>query len=171
MSRVDPSVKVIKKEPIWDYYRKNGYVTGYAANNCDSNIIFGDEYMDNLVINSPRDHDGTGISCDPHLLNPFVGMSDWEGSFAHTPRCLYGSNSFDHTINYTREFFSSYKGDRKMFISTFMDFHEGTYTVAKLMDKSLSSFIKEMVEKDVTVIIFADHGGHLGGLKSHIGFT
>ena len=52
-----------------------------------------------------------------------------------------------------------------------MDFHEGTYTVAKLLDKPLAAFLSEMVKKDITILIFADHGGYVGGLKSHAGFT
>lgn len=101
--------------------------------------------MDNLIINSPRDHDGTTIACDPHLVDPVIGTSDWEGGFAHTPRCIYGTNSFDHSMNYAREFFSAYKGERKMFLMSLMDFHEGTYTVGKLMDKSLTKLLREMV--------------------------
>ena len=52
-----------------------------------------------------------------------------------------------------------------------MDFHEGTYTVAKLYDKPLAAFLSEMVKKDLTILIFADHGGHLWVLKSHAGFA
>ena len=58
-----------------------------------------------------------------------------------------------------------------MFLLNFMDFHEGTYTVAKLYDKPLAAFLSEMVKKDITILIFADHGGYVGGLKSHAGFT
>ncbi len=170
-SKSDPSIKVPVKEPFWEYFKQQGYVTGYSSNLCDSNIIIGDSYLEKLVKNTPRDHDGTSISCDPHLIDPVVGSSDWEGPFAHTPRCIYGQGSYTYTLDYTREFFEAYGNERSMFLLNFMDFHEGTYTVAKNLDKPLAAFLSEMVAKDITIVLFADHGGHLGGLKSHIGFT
>lgn len=36
LSRTDNSFKVHRKEPIWDYYKEQGYVTGFTTNMCDS---------------------------------------------------------------------------------------------------------------------------------------
>lgn len=51
----------------------------------------------------------------------------------------------------------------------FIDFHEGTGEVINYLDKPLSNFLREIQSTDTTVMLYADHGFHMGGLKIAIG--
>lgn len=72
-------------------------------------------------------------------------------------------------MNYAREFWRAYQHDRKVFMLTFIDMHEGTHEVINYLDRPLAKFIKEMEQKNTTVIFLSDHGPHLGGLKKGLG--
>ena len=46
--------------------------------------------------------------------------------------------------------------------------HDGTGEVIAYLDKPLARFLKEIDDKDTTVLMFSDHGFHLGGLRKDI---
>ena len=53
-----------------------------------------------------------------------------------------------------------------------MDMHEGTGEVINYLDKPLANFLKGVSknkEEDRSIIMFSDHGPHLGGLKKKFG--
>jgi len=51
-----------------------------------------------------------------------------------------------------------------------MDMHEGTGEVIGYLDKPLAKFLESINNKESTgIIMFSDHGHHLGGLKKNIG--
>jgi len=51
-----------------------------------------------------------------------------------------------------------------------MDMHEGTGEVINYLDKPLANFLKSVEnKKDTSLIMFSDHGPHLGGLKKKLG--
>lgn len=127
-------------------------------------------YLDKLIINSPRDHDGISFACDPQLIDPSYGISEWQGPFAHVRRCMYNRDSNHYVLNYAREFWSAYSNDRKMLMLSLLDLHEGTYTVIKHLDNPLVAFLKEVASQNTTIILFGDHGPHLGGIKAVLGF-
>lgn len=72
-------------------------------------------------------------------------------------------------MDYAKQFWTAYKHDKKVFMINFLDMHEGTFEVINYLDKPLANFLKEMDEHNTTVIMFSDHGPHLGGLKRKFG--
>lgn len=54
-------------------------------------------------------------------------------------------------------------------MTTFLDMHEGTHEVITHLDKPLSGFIKEFQSDNTTIIVFADHGPHMGGFLKVLG--
>ncbi len=47
-------------------------------------------------------------------------------------------------MDYAKEFWRAYQSDRKVFMLSFIDMHEGTHEVINYLDKPLAKFIKEM---------------------------
>lgn len=70
---------------------------------------------------------------------------------------------------YTREFWNTYEDERKIFFVNFLDMHEGTHEVINYLDGPLSKFIREFENDDTTIVMFSDHGPHMGGLLKAVG--
>jgi arylsulfatase A-like enzyme len=53
----------------------------------------------------------------------------------------------------------------------FLDMHEGTHEVINYLDEPLAKFLREMKAENTTIVMFSDHGPHMGGLLKAIGGT
>ena len=63
----------------------------------------------------------------------------------------------------------TYKGEKKVLMLDFIDFHEGTAEVINYLDKPLAQFLDQIKSDDTTIIYMSDHGFHMGGLKIAVG--
>lgn len=59
-----------KKESIWEFWKKSGYITGHGTNLCESNIFEMGESVMKYVINNAADHEGMAPACDPNHHDP-----------------------------------------------------------------------------------------------------
>ena len=118
-----------------------------------------------LKPNAP-DHEGNSIACDPHYQE---GYGSWKGPYSSFRRCSYQKDTFEHAMDYTREFWRAYNNDRKVFFVNFLDMHEGTHEVISYLDKPLANFIQEFKADNTTILVFADHGPHTGGILQYLG--
>jgi hypothetical protein len=76
-SREDPSVTHTKKDPIWDYFKDQGFITGFTANFGETGFFMQDKFLNQILLNSPADHEGMSIMCDPHFVDYIQGVNDW----------------------------------------------------------------------------------------------
>ncbi|CDW77562.1 duf229 domain containing protein [Stylonychia lemnae] len=157
-----------KWESIFEEFKKQGFITGHTANNCETNLFFQNDFFDQYLKNSAPDHENLSPMCDPHIKDYLSGDMDFRSSFASTRRCIYNKDSFEYVFEYTRQFFSAYKTENKMLFMTFMDMHEGTSEVINYLDKPLALFLKEMEDENTAVFMFSDHGFHMGGIRKDL---
>lgn len=123
----------------------------------------------NYVINNPADHESIAFACDPNYHDPQNSFSPYMGPFSIFRRCLYGKDTYDHVFEFGRNFLNTYSKERKVMWLDFIDMHEGTGEVINYLDGPMSSFLKEIESKDTMVMLFSDHGFHMGGLKIAMG--
>ncbi|CDW79651.1 duf229 domain containing protein [Stylonychia lemnae] len=158
-----------KFESIIGYFKEQGFITGYTSNICETNIFLQNNFFADYVRNTPADHENVAMTCDPHLFDYIRGTEQFQGHFSIFRRCLYGKDSFEFTFDYAKQFFKAYNQDKKIMIVVLMDMHEGTGEVINYLDKPLAKFLNEMHQDNTTVIMFSDHGPHLGGIKKKFG--
>ena len=84
-------------------------------------------------------------------------------------RCIYNKDAHEYVFDYSKQFLNAYKNDKKILMLNFMDMHEGTFEVINYLDKPLAKFLNEINNEDTSIIMFSDHGPHLGGLKKNFG--
>jgi phosphopentomutase len=82
---------------------------------------------------------------------------------------MYQKDAYTYAIDYARKFWHAYRDERKVFMINFLDMHEGTYELIPYIDKPLASLLREIDAENTTIMIMADHGPHLGGLKMAFG--
>ncbi len=122
------------------------------------------------MLNTAADYEGNIAMCDPHFTDYISDFNEWQGPYAHVRRCLYKKDTFEYNFEHARALWKAYPNERKAMFLSFMDMHEGTYTVVKHLDKPLAAFLREMEAQNTTVILFSDHGPHLSGIKAAIGY-
>jgi len=159
--------------PIWEEFRKKGYVTGVADDLCED--------WDTTYNNR------TTVSLDHELIAPFClpeyherDGSPWgnfKGPFSLRRRCITGQYVHNYALNYTREFINLYDGKNPWFFrSSYIEGHESSSEVLSLMDDDLERFFSSLSEETLNrtvIIIMSDHGLHMGFsyLFSNQGFT
>ncbi len=84
---------------------------------------------------------------------------------------MYGKDSNHYVLEYAREFMRAYRDEHKMLSISLMDLHEGTYTIIEHLDNPLAQFLREIASPNTTIILYGDHGPHLGGIKAVLGFS
>lgn len=64
---------------------------------------------------------------------------------------------------------NTYSKEKKILMLTFMDMHEGTGEVINYLDKPMAKFLREIENENTSILMFSDHGPHLGGIKKKFG--
>lgn len=73
-------------------------------------------------------------------------------------------------FDYAKSFLNAYKNEKKILILNMMDMHDGTGEVINYLDKPMAQFMREASQMESTALMmFSDHGFHLGGLKKTFG--
>lgn len=152
---------------IESFAREKGYVSGMASNFCDVNQLYNikasSETRRAMEKDTLPDHEFVLAGCDKSY---FSSVSFFKGLGPYTPcrKCFMREDISVRTIQYLYDFFDTYKDVRKFFTLTFVDNHEYTEEVGKLIDPMVANLFQTLIHKghlDNTLVFFySDHGDH-----------
>ena len=145
-------------------YKRNGYITCNVQDICHKELMSIEPLKNYYYIEF--DHEYAAVNCEPNVYKPGYGLFNGDNSVFR--KCLYGKESFDYSLEYSKKFWKAYK-DNKRFLRIVCTYsHEYSYEKAKYSDDSLHDFLKELFEtdqlKNTTIFIAADHGFFLMGI-------
>ena len=153
----------IKGTHITKYLNKHGYITAFGAEQC-TKLLFDLEpgSIDHVSI-EPFDHEINEIFCDPNYVYPDKFFNNLRGMNSVTKRCLYGKETYKHLFDFGEKFLKAYEDYPRIFLRlAFIQAHEATLEVIKYMDKDLSIFLSDFIEKyydkNSAIFIVSDHG-------------
>ncbi|CDW71266.1 duf229 domain containing protein [Stylonychia lemnae] len=159
----------VKLDSIFDYFHNHGFITGYAANTCETNVFYWREFFFEYIKNTPADHEHLSYTCDPHLREPTSDDIIFVSSYSSARRCLYHRDSYEYNMDYYKKFKKAYSSENTIFLMNFLDAHEGIGEAIDYLDKPLAKFLKEMEDENTGLILLSDHGLHMTGLKLKFG--
>ena len=148
------------------YLHEKGFITGQASNYCNSEPynIFQSYYVSKWTCEY-YDHELISIFCDPNYYRPQAPTLLKKGYNSVIRRCLYGHDSYEYILNYTKLFWKTYEGNRRFARMIIMDSHEATGEVINMLDKPLADFLDEFYKNgdlnDTIIFMFSDHGNHM----------
>lgn len=147
---------------IVDTFKKNGYITGLASDLCSADLFI---YPNDVIIETPFDHEGLTFACDPHYSKPWNRFGQFYGPYASVRRCLYGKDTHEYVLEYGDQFWRKYADEKKYLRLTFIDSHEITGEVIKYSDDHIYMFLNNL-EKDgllenTIIMLYSDHGLHM----------
>ena len=112
------------------------------------------------------DHEYAGPNCDPNIYS--YGFGIFEGENAVFRKCLYGKESFEHSLEYAKQFWISYKKNKRFLriVNTYA--HEYSGEKSKYADNALFNFLNYLYDSNellnTTVFLTGDHGFALMGI-------
>ena len=145
-------------------FKENGYITCNVQDICHKELMSLEPLKYYTYIEF--DHEYAAINCDPNVYKPGYGLFNGDNSVFR--KCLYGKESFDYSLEYSKKFWKTYKNQKRFLriVNTYS--HEYSYEKAKYTDDSLYDFLKELFEtdqlKNTTIFIASDHGFFLMGI-------
>eukprot|EP00833_Pecoramyces_ruminatium_P012455 jgi/Orpsp1_1/1186487/evm.model.d7180000050978.1 len=148
--------------PIWEEYKKRGYVTGIVDDQCESwDVTF------NRRIANSIDHELISPFCLPEYHETYGNpYSNFKGPWSIRRRCITGQYVHNYALNYTREFINLYDGTNPWFFrSSYMEAHENTSEVLSYMDNDLLNFFESLSDETLNrtaIVMVSDHGLHIG---------
>jgi len=159
--------------PIWEDYRNNGYVAGETDDQCEdwdgrynrrAKLSFDHELLAPFCL--PEYHSRTGV--------PF---GNFKGPYSILRRCLTGRYVHNYAVDYTKDFIKTYDGTNPWFFrASFIEAHESTASVLKLIDGDLVDLIESLGDEGLdrtAIFMMSDHGLHMGlcFLFTHQGYV
>ena len=128
------------------HLKRNGYVTGYAADNCVFDFI--NSYHD-FTFDDIYDHQF--VICDPNY-----------DKVSSKLKCFYGKLHFEYLFEYMEQFWRKYKENRKFSLLLTNFAHEGTIEKLKYIDKRIYDYLNNLfvdnLLKDTSIFLLSDHG-------------
>ena len=151
---------------IIKYFKESGYITAQIGNICSKELFEINGIKNNLINYENFDHENIGMWCDPNYFdinNPYPVN---KGEFSVLRRCLYGKESYEYVLEYTKQFWEKYKNNKKFARVSFIEGHEITGEVIKYLDQPVEQFLEEFMKKEylknTAIILASDHGLHYG---------
>ena len=135
-----------KNKYITLHLKKNGYITGYSADNCCIDFIksFHDFSFDDA-------YDHQFVMCDPNKMSPSSEL-----------KCFYGKLHFEYMFEYMEQFWSKYKDNRKFSLLLTNFAHEGSLEMLKYIDNRIYEYLNTLYQqnllKETSVFLLSDHG-------------
>jgi hypothetical protein len=148
--------------PIWEDYRNNGYVAGETNDQCED---WDSSYNHRAKVS--YDHDLLAPFCLPEY-HPRTGFpfGNFKGPYSILRRCLTGRYVHQYAVDYTKDFIKTYDGTNPWFFrTTFIEAHESTASVLKLIDGDLADLIGSLDDETLNrtaIFMVSDHGLHVG---------
>ena len=128
------------------YLKKNGFVTGYSADNC---VIDFTRSLHNFDADDIYDHQY--VMCDPNYK---IRYSEF--------KCFYEQYYFEHMLEYMSQFWRKYKNNRKYSIILTNFAHRSSIEILKNMDNYIyeyfNNLFKDNLLKDTSIFLLSDHG-------------
>ena len=128
------------------HLKKNGYITGYSADNCF--IDFVRSYHD-FTFDDIYDHQY--VICDPNKIPPSSEL-----------KCFYGRLHFEYMFEYMEQFWKKYKDNRKFSLLLTNFAHEGSIEMLKYIDNRIYEYFNKLFNdnllKDTSIFLLSDHG-------------
>lgn len=160
--------------------KQSGYITGQAYDACSKDIIDLYEIYEQIYDFPTFDHEFFGLYCDPNYAEPnlrrqenyYLNMNYQPliGAYSIKRRCLYGKDAAEYQIEYTKQFFDTYKDQAKIFRLSFIDAHEFSQEVIKYLDDPIYNMLNYLKNKghleDTLIILQSDHGTSIKGTYS-----
>lgn len=150
---------------VFHDFKNNGYVIGSFANECQFDAMGQD---DNFTYSEPFvqfDNYGGSYACDMNYdsaLQMDIVLDKGRNSVFR--RCMYGQDIHNIQLEYIKQFWDKYQGNRKAFRSKFNENHEATGELIGYNDKDTVKFFEYFEEKgylkDTIVYFISDHGQH-----------
>jgi hypothetical protein len=142
---------------VWNKYRQQGYVTGYAEDRIEYGIwtlrLRGFE-------KNPTDH----------YLTPFYRMEATKTLlYRKVTPCIRNQTTFDYFLSYIDQFWSSYSENKKFFFAFFKQYTHDGYASGSLLDLSLFNFLKKFNQindyKRTILLLMSDHGARFSAVR------
>ena len=128
------------------HLKKNGYITGYSADNCF--IDFVRSYHD-FTFDDIYDHQY--VICDPNKIPPSSELNSF-----------YGRLHFEYMFEYMEQFWKKYKDNRKFSLLLTNFAHEGSIEMLKYIDNRIYEYFNKLFNdnllKDTSIFLLSDHG-------------
>ncbi|CAF1010931.1 unnamed protein product [Adineta steineri] len=142
---------------IWNKYRQNGYVTGYAEDRVEYGIW---TFRLRGFNKTPTDH----------YLVPFYQMKSARSLlYKRDTLCIRNQTTLDFFLSYIDQFWSSYSEHKKFFFGFFKQYTHDSYAAASLLDLSLLKFLKKFNQtndsKNTIIILMTDHGARFSKIR------
>lgn len=154
-------------ECISTKFKFHGFVIGASQNMCTAELIDIKKKDDINYKFQKQDHEFWSPFCDPNVTPTAGFYKDFKGPYSVLKKCMWGKQTIDHSIEYTRQFFEKYKDNNKFFRLGTSDSHETSAEVIRYVDESISKFFEELEKNgtldDTLLIIFSDHGSYSNG--------
>ena len=139
-------------------FKRNGYITCNVQDICHKELmrigpLKGYKYIE-------FDHEYSSPNCDPNIYS--IGYGVLYGENGVLRKCLYGKENFEYNIEYSKQFWKSYKNNRKFLriVNTYA--HEYSGEKSKYTDGILYSFFEDLYfsgqMENTTIFIVGDHG-------------
>jgi hypothetical protein len=135
---------------IWNQFRQQGYVTGYAEDRIEYGIW---TLRMKGFLKNPTDH----------YLVPFYRMSSTKALlYKYDAHCIRNQTSFDLFLTYVDQFWSTYSMHKKFFFAFFKQYTHDGYLAGSLLDSSIMRFLNRLKKRNdaqkTIIILMADHG-------------
>jgi len=145
-------------------FKNNGYITANIQDICHKELMAINPLEKYIYVEF--DHEYAAPNCDPNIYTFGYSFSGGENGIFR--KCQYGKESFEHSLEYAKKFWKSYK-DCKRFMRIVNTYaHEYSGEKSKYSDEPLRDFLKYLYESgqlnDTTVFIAGDHGFALMGV-------
>ena len=141
-----------------------GYVTGSVQDICHKELMSIGKFKKYSFIEF--DHEYAAPNCDPNIYK--YGFGFFSGENGILRKCLYGRDSIEYAFEYGKQFWMSYKDNKKFLriVNTYA--HEYSGEKAKYSDNAMYNFLKDLYFSNqlinTTIFIAGDHGFALMGV-------
>jgi len=146
------------------FLKQNGFITGHTQNFC-SKESFGyelDTIKGGKIVLDEYDHENAAMFCDPVYVDADNPYPIFSGPYSVLRRCLSGYDTNYYMLEYGKQFWYKYEGNKKYLRLNFQDAHEFSGQVPKYLDEPLYNFLVDLYEKklldDTAIFIASDHG-------------
>ena len=157
---------------LFTTFKDNGYITGVSTDYCQSKIVTMETNENSTHYSEEMaDHDFSSIFCDENFSYSRNEHSFFKGHYSPRIKCLYGKQTGEHSLEYTKQFFDKYKDSPKFFSLGFIYNHDNTGEPIKYMDKPVYETLKYLFEnhlqKNSVFYFMSDHNFIMPSIYSY----
>ena len=144
--------------------KKRGYITCNVQDVCHKELMGIGKIPSYSYIEF--DYEYAAPNCDPNVYKEGYGFFGGENNILR--KCLYGKDSIEHSFEYGKKFWQSYKDNKKFLriVNTYA--HEYSGEKSRYADESTFNFLYFLYNNNLllntTVFLAGDHGFELMGL-------